>query len=127
MIADKVINIKEIDIKKLSYESAMAKLEKICDDLQSGKLDLEAAVTAFELGTQLRRHARSKLVEAKLKVEIVGEESNHAQLSDTLKELISSLGDSVYDNYINQDLDAINKSIDLYRDKVTQMFLNKGQ
>ena len=116
-----------MDIKKLSYESAMVKLEKICDDLQSGKLDLEAAVTAFELGTQLRRHARSKLVEAKLKVEIVGEESNHAQLGDTLKELISSLGDSVYDNYINQDLDAINKSIDLYRDKVTQMFLNKGQ
>lgn len=118
--------MKDTDIKQLSYESAMAKLEKICDDLQSGKLDLEAAVTAFEFGTQLRRHARSKLVEAKLKVEIVGEESNHAQLSESLTGLLGSLGDSVYDNYINQDLDAINRSIDLYRDKVTQMFLNKG-
>ena len=117
----------DLNIKQLSYESAMTKLEKICDDLQSGKLDLEAAVNAFELGTQLRRHARSKLVAAKLKVEIVGEESNHAQLSDTLKELLSSLGDAVYDNYINQDLEAIQKSIDSYREKVTAMFLTRPE
>ncbi len=53
----------------MTFEQALAELEKIVQDLERGQLDLEAAIQAYERGTQLKEHCRCKLQEAQLRVE----------------------------------------------------------
>ena len=53
----------------LSFEQALAELEKIVQDLERGQLDLEAAIQAYERGTALKEHCERKLKEAKLRVD----------------------------------------------------------
>ena len=50
-------------------ELPLAELEKIVQDLERGQLDLDAAITAYERGTQLKLHCEGKLREAQLRVE----------------------------------------------------------
>ena len=57
------------DIQTLSFEQAMAELEKIVQRLESGQEPLEQAITLYERGTALRQHCESKLNQAQLKVE----------------------------------------------------------
>jgi len=53
----------------MSFEQALAELEKIVQDLERGQLDLEAAIQAYERGTTLKAHCQRKLQEAQLRVE----------------------------------------------------------
>jgi exodeoxyribonuclease VII small subunit len=53
----------------MSFEQALAELEKIVQDLERGQLDLEAAIRAYERGTELKAHCQRKLQEAQLRVE----------------------------------------------------------
>jgi exodeoxyribonuclease VII small subunit len=53
----------------MSFEQALAELEKIVQDLERGQLDLEAAIQAYERGTALKAHCQRKLQEAQLRVE----------------------------------------------------------
>jgi exodeoxyribonuclease VII small subunit len=57
------------EVTAMSFEQALAELEKIVQDLERGQLDLDAAITAYERGTQLKLHCESKLREAQLRVE----------------------------------------------------------
>ena len=57
------------DVVDMSFEHALAELEKIVQDLERGQLDLEAAIQAYERGTALKEHCDRKLKEAKLRVE----------------------------------------------------------
>jgi exodeoxyribonuclease VII small subunit len=57
------------DVAGMSFEQALAELEKIVQDLERGQLDLDAAITAYERGTRLKVHCESKLREAQLRVE----------------------------------------------------------
>ena len=57
------------DVAAMSFEQALAELEKIVQDLERGQLDLDAAITAYERGTQLKLHCEGKLREAQLRVE----------------------------------------------------------
>ena len=57
------------DVVGMSFEHALAELEKIVQDLARGQLDLEAAIQAYERGTALNEHCDRKLKEAKLRVE----------------------------------------------------------
>ncbi len=57
------------DVVAMSFEQALAELEKIVQDLERGQLDLDAAITAYERGTQLKLHCEGKLREAQLRVE----------------------------------------------------------
>ena len=57
------------EIAGMSFEQALAELERIVQDLERGQLDLEAAITAYERGTQLKLHCEGKLREAQLRVE----------------------------------------------------------
>ncbi|MDP6173529.1 MAG: exodeoxyribonuclease VII small subunit [Rhodospirillales bacterium] len=59
------------DIKKMSFEEALAELEKIVDDLEQGNSKLDDAITAFERGTILKKHCEIKLREAKTRIEKV--------------------------------------------------------
>ena len=57
------------EIKKLSFEESLKELEKIVEELDSGSIDLDKAVEAYEKGTQLKQHCEKKLQEAKLRIE----------------------------------------------------------
>jgi exodeoxyribonuclease VII small subunit len=57
------------DVLAMSFEQALAELERIVQDLERGQLDLEAAIQAYERGTALKEHCQRKLQEAQLRVE----------------------------------------------------------
>jgi exodeoxyribonuclease VII small subunit len=57
------------DIAKLSFEDALAELEKIVASLEDGTAKLEDAVTAYERGTLLKKHCETKLKQARERVD----------------------------------------------------------
>lgn len=57
------------EVAEMSFEQALAELERIVQDLERGQLDLEAAIQAYERGTRLKEHCQRKLQEAQLRVE----------------------------------------------------------
>ena len=61
-------NFKE-DIDKMSFEQALAELEKIVAKLEGGKETLENAIDDYEYGNALRQFCEKKLNEAKLKID----------------------------------------------------------
>lgn len=61
------------EIKDLSFEDALAELERIVRALEEGKGGLEDAIEAYERGDRLKRHCEAKLREAKAKVEKIAE------------------------------------------------------
>ena len=60
------------DIGAMSFEQALKALEEIVQQLESGRVDLDAAVSAYERGVWLRRHCAARLSEARAKVERIG-------------------------------------------------------
>jgi exodeoxyribonuclease VII small subunit len=57
------------DIRKMSFEEALAELETIVERLESGEAKLDDAIGAYERGAALKQHCESKLREAQDKVE----------------------------------------------------------
>ena len=57
------------NLAALSFEEALAELEKIVRNLEDGKIRLDEAVAAYERGAALKKHCEAKLREAQLKVE----------------------------------------------------------
>ena len=62
------------DISTLSFEAALAELERIVSELESGRAELERSIQVYERGAALKAHCEAKLKEAQLRVEkiIVG-------------------------------------------------------
>ena len=59
------------DKKPLNLEKALADLEDLVDELESGDLPLEKAMKKFEEGIKLTRSCQVALKEAEQKVEIL--------------------------------------------------------
>ena len=57
------------EISSFSFERALAELERIVAELESGKTDLEQSIEAYERGARLKAHCEAKLKEAQLRVE----------------------------------------------------------
>lgn len=57
------------EIKDLSFEEALAGLETIVRELESGRIKLDDAVTAYEKAVALRQLCENKLKAAQLKIE----------------------------------------------------------
>jgi len=57
------------DIKAMSFETALAELETIVQQLESGEVELEKSIAIYERGAALRAHCESRLKDAELKVE----------------------------------------------------------
>jgi len=57
------------DIAKMSFEGALAELEKIVRGLEDGKAKLDDAIKAYERGALLKRHCEAKLREAQAKID----------------------------------------------------------
>jgi len=64
------------DIAAMSFEDALAELERIVRSLESGDVELEKSIEIYERGAALRAHCESKLKDAELKVEkiVLGED-----------------------------------------------------
>ncbi len=56
---------------KKTFESALARLEQITQELESGDLSLEASLKKFDEGIKLTEFCNAKLSEARTKVEIL--------------------------------------------------------
>jgi exodeoxyribonuclease VII small subunit len=57
------------DGKPYTFEKALARLEEIVDELEDGKLALEASIGRFEEGVALTRFLESELTRAQSRVE----------------------------------------------------------
>ena len=57
------------EIKNLSFEEALARLENIVRELEAGRIKLDDAVTAYEQAVALKNLCEQKLQSAKLKIE----------------------------------------------------------
>ena len=60
----------------LSFEDALAELERIVRGLEGGQQKLEDAITCYERGTALRRHCEAKLAEAEARVQAIVERAD---------------------------------------------------
>lgn len=54
------------------YESALAELETIVSEMESGQLPLEASLTAYKRGAELLHYCRQQLADAEQQVKILG-------------------------------------------------------
>jgi exodeoxyribonuclease VII small subunit len=59
------------DISALSFEDALAALEAIVRNLESGQQKLEDAISAYERGAALKKHCEAKLAEAEARVQAI--------------------------------------------------------
>lgn len=66
------------EIAGMSFEDALAELEKIVRQLEDGKGKLEDAITAYERGAELKKHCEEKLREAKAKIDKISMEPGGA-------------------------------------------------
>jgi exodeoxyribonuclease VII small subunit len=57
------------DVKKLSFEKALAELEQIVQKLERGDVALEESVTIYERGEALKRRCEELLRQAEARVE----------------------------------------------------------
>lgn len=52
------------------FETALAELEQIVQDMESGHLSLEESISAYRRGSELLRHCQRQLGEAERKIQI---------------------------------------------------------
>jgi exodeoxyribonuclease VII small subunit len=60
---------------ELSFESAMDRLEKIVEQMESGKLPLEDLIVRYEEGMNLVKICQERLANAEQKIEIIARNS----------------------------------------------------
>ncbi|MGB4056777.1 MAG: exodeoxyribonuclease VII small subunit [Alphaproteobacteria bacterium] len=56
-------------LEKLSFEEALAELETIVRDLESGKAPLEKSIQSYERGIALKTYCETQLRDARAKIE----------------------------------------------------------
>ncbi|QNL19193.1 exodeoxyribonuclease VII small subunit [Hyphobacterium sp. CCMP332] len=70
-------------IDTMSFEAALAELEAIVQQLESGDVELEKSIAIYERGAALKAHCEKKLREAELKVEkIVLDDNGQVKTED---------------------------------------------
>ncbi len=57
------------DIRKMSFEDALAEMEEIVRDLESGDVKLDEAIDGYARGAHLKKHCQAKLKEAQAKID----------------------------------------------------------
>ena len=66
--------IKPVD--KMSFEEALAELEGIVRQLETGDVELEKSIEIYERGAALKAHCEARLKSAELKVEQIVQGTN---------------------------------------------------
>lgn len=57
------------DVSQMSFEQALAELERIVESLEQGNVALEESISQYERGEKLRDHCQKLLGAAEAKVE----------------------------------------------------------
>lgn len=65
-----------------SFEDALAELERIVEQMESGDLTLEQSLEAFERGIKLTRECQRALSRAEQKVQTLIEQNGEVRLTD---------------------------------------------
>ena len=55
-------------VAELSFEAALAELERVVARLESGEVPLEESIALYARGTELRQHCEAKLKDAEARV-----------------------------------------------------------
>lgn len=71
MSGSKVKSTLPNDVAAMSFEDALAELERIVKGLEGGQQKLEDAIGAYERGAALRAHCEAKLAEADARVQAI--------------------------------------------------------
>ncbi len=66
------------DVAKLTFEEAMAELEKLVRQLEDGRAKLDDAIGAYERGALLKRHCEAKLRQAEARIQQITLDENGA-------------------------------------------------
>lgn len=53
------------------FETALAELEQIVQDMESGHLSLEESISAYHRGSELLKHCQKQLSEAERKIQVL--------------------------------------------------------
>ena len=61
----------QTNVATMSFEDALAELERIVKGLEGGQQKLEDAIGAYERGAALRSHCEAKLAEADARVQAI--------------------------------------------------------
>jgi exodeoxyribonuclease VII small subunit len=72
----------EATVAGLSFEDALAELERIVRSLEGGQQKLEDAIVAYERGAVLRRHCEAKLLEVEGRVSAIVESGGTLTVRD---------------------------------------------
>lgn len=67
------------DVAGLSFEEALAELERIVKELEAGQAPLDDSIKAYERGALLRRHCQEKLRQAELRVEQIAQSGDRTK------------------------------------------------
>ena len=68
----------ERPVAELSFEEAMAELEKVVGALEKGDVALEQSTALYERGAALKDHCAGKLADAQAKVELIRAQEGRA-------------------------------------------------
>lgn len=66
----------EKPVKDMSFEEAMAELEKVVGQLESGSVELEKSIALYERGAALKAHCEARLKAAEEKVAAITLDEN---------------------------------------------------
>ncbi len=67
------------EVERLSFEQALERLIALVEQLESGNLDLEASVAAFEEGVLLSRRCESLLEGAEQRLSLLTDDSEQEE------------------------------------------------
>ncbi|MEM7526619.1 MAG: exodeoxyribonuclease VII small subunit [Pseudomonadota bacterium] len=71
------------DIAAMSFEAALAELDRVVTALEGGEVPLDESIALYERGAQLRKRCEKLLDEAELKVQkIVVADNGSAKVED---------------------------------------------
>ena len=70
------------NIKNLSFEDSLKKLEEIVDQLESGEVDLEMSVNLYEKGMELKKICEEKLRKVDLQIKKIKVEKDKISRED---------------------------------------------
>jgi len=61
----------ETPVAEMSFEAAMAELERVVSQLETGQVALEDSIRLYERGAELRKHCEARLKAAEARVEAI--------------------------------------------------------
>jgi exodeoxyribonuclease VII small subunit len=79
--------------KTPDFESSLAQLEKLVEQMESGELGLEESLKAFEEGVKLTRLCQQTLSQARQKVQVLMEKNGKLSLQEAPQEMTADEDD----------------------------------